>query len=118
MMRRLFLHLLVALLAFFVGVTAAMLLGHMPVRPPKYRRAANAVYVVPDGEAPPRRFACPGARERESRMTPLRSMPMITESPQPPASVEGRRAVRIRIRRADGSVEVVEKSHPAERTKF
>ena len=119
-MRRLVLHLLVALLAFFIGVSAAMLLGHAPVRRVKYRRAPNAVYVLPASEAPPappRFYACPSSRR--PYVTPLRSMPMIPDAPLPvPAVAAGDREVRRPSRRTSSSVEVIRSRPAAERKKF
>ena len=118
-MRRLFLHLLVSLLAFFIGLSAAVLLGGTPERPARYRRTTNAIYVAPFSEAPPpqRPFSCPSSGKGYG-VVPSRSMPMITaDPPAPPASgAAGEREARTRIRRADGTVEVV-KAPPAGRKK-
>jgi hypothetical protein len=118
-MRRLFLHLLVSLLAFFIGLSAAVLLGGTPERPARYRRTTNAIYVAPFGEVPPppRPFSCPSSG-RGYGVVPSRSMPMIPAEPPapPPAAAAGEKEARTRSRRADGSVEV-NKAQPAGRKK-
>ncbi len=113
-MRRLVLHLLVALLAFFVGIAAAMLLGGAASRPRVERcPTANAVFYTTAEERPPLapfHHSCPNARA--FTVTPLSDEPLPPAPPMPPTGAK-EREVRIRIMREDGKVRII-KTVPAE----
>lgn len=113
-MRRLVLHLLVAVLAFIVGVTAAMLLGRATERTTRKGKCGmtNAVFYMTAEELPPppppRLYSCP--TESEFSITTL---PDVDAPPAP--RVEQQRELRIRVTRPDGSVQIIRKSIPDKR---
>jgi len=104
MTRRLVLHLLVAILAFVVGVTAAMLLGSASserTRKNKCRTTQAVFYTTAAEDVPPRHYSCPTATEFS-----IHALPEAAAPPLPPRLVE-RKEVRVRIKRADGSLQVI-----------
>jgi hypothetical protein len=107
-MRRLVLHLLVAILAFVIGITAAMLLGRATERTTRKGKCGttNAVFYRTAAEElpppPPGQYSCPNASEFT-----ITALPDVEAPPAPPR-VRKSKETHIRIRRADGSVQVIQ----------
>lgn len=117
-MRRFMMHLLVAVIAFVVGVTAANLLGLLFGRADAPHRFGTRIERRVTREAPSVRPSdCPYSR-------PLGEMPVapvapeaLPELPPPPPPAVGERprvSRRIIIRQADGTTRVVEAPPPAQ----
>lgn len=107
-MRRTVLHLIVALLAFLAGVTAAYAFGlFFGAEQPH----AAVTYKLSSEPPPPPRRSCAGsAREFVPTQPPVvMVMPSAPEPPAPPAppASRGKKQTRIVIRRADGTVKVI-----------
>lgn len=115
-MRRLVLHLIVATLAFVVGVTAATLLGSVTGRGRDGRRFKRVHVERHERHNPPARAGdCPYSRGMSDM--PLPPVPPAIDLPHAPPEpplppVEAKpsklsKEKRIRIRRADGTVEII-----------
>lgn len=106
-MRRLVLHLIVALLAFVVGITTAYAYGLLfgAVQP----RARVSVTSWSEPPPPPRRSGCRGSVGELTPPQPpvVMVMPSAPEPPAPPAAPRSKKKTRIVIRGADGSVKVI-----------
>ena len=108
-MRRLVLHLIVALLAFVVGITTAYAYSlFFGATQPRARLSVTSWSEPPP---PPRRSGCRGAvREFTPPQPPaVMVMPSAPAPPEPPAapSRRAKKQTRIVIRGADGSVKVI-----------
>lgn len=101
-MRRFLIHLAIALVAFVVGVTAATILGGFSgLRAQQHRCAGGdeAPFVAPLPPMPAEHRSCPMHRFD------------IPAPPEPPAAREtpkSDKAMHIRVRAADGTVEQIE----------
>ncbi|HEV3469374.1 MAG TPA: hypothetical protein VG148_08650 [Pyrinomonadaceae bacterium] len=105
-MRRLLIHLAVALAAFVLGVKLAWAFG-LVFGPAVKQEEVRPVYVAP---APPARLSCP---------TAPRVVIEAPEPPAPPAAPQPPKQTRVVIRRPDGTVQVVEtQTEPARKGKF
>ena len=101
-MRRLTVHLVVALLAFFVGVSAAWIFG--AARSTRVRTGGDETFYAPPPPPPaPRKYGCPS--ERFHHHPPLVEPP--PPPPAPPAPPQTSKKVRVVVS-ADGKVQVVE----------
>lgn len=115
-MRRFTLHLIVAFLAFVVGVTAATLLGGLFGHGKTHRSRGHHIYVekkIQHAEPPARQYDCPYSRGMsELPVPPSSEWDAAIEEPMPPppppTATSPSKEVRIRVRRADGTWEVVE----------
>jgi hypothetical protein len=114
-MRRLVLHLIVAFLAFVVGVTAAALLGGLFGHRTPHRRGHHRVQVevekVRHVEPPARQSDCPYSRGMSELPVPPSDWENNIEEPLPPlppTATSPSKAPRISVRRADGTWEVIE----------
>ena len=106
-MRRMVLHIIVAILAFVVGVTAATLLsGHSGHG--KHNRRFHKRYVerIGHSERPARQYDCPYSRG----MSELPAPPEVSDvpAPPPPPGVKSSKDGRVMVRRADGTWQAVE----------
>lgn len=116
-MRRLSLHLVIALLAFLVGVTAARILGVTSgLHVGGSRGEAFHAAPPPPHYTAPRKYSCPGSR-RMSEQQPLAPLPPLPPAPPaPPAAPQSTKDVRVVIRTPDGKVQVIEsKTEPPAR---
>ncbi|HVF56569.1 MAG TPA: hypothetical protein VM934_10490 [Pyrinomonadaceae bacterium] len=105
-MRRLSLHIAIAIIAFVVGVTAAAIFGasFMP-----RARNSSRVYMGPRSEW--RGHGCrhaPRAPQVLGELPALPEPPAMPEPPPPPAALKPSKSVRVIVRRPDGSVRVIE----------
>lgn len=98
-MRRLTMHLVVALLAFFVGVSAAWIFG--AARTTRLRTGGEETFHAPPPA--PRKYGCPSERFRHH--PPLVEPP--APPPAPPAPSQTSKKVRVVVN-ADGKVQVIE----------
>lgn len=105
-MRRLLIHLAVALAAFVLGVKLAWAFG-LVFGPAVKQEEVMPVYSVP---APPVRLSCP---------TAPRVTVEVPEPPAPPAVHKPSKQTRVVVRRPDGTVQVIEtRTEPARKGKF
>ena len=105
-MRRFLIRLIIALAAFVVGVTAATVFGGLfGLRAQQHRCAGGdrGAFVAPlPPPAPAEHHSCPAHRF---------DIPAPPEPPAPPAATDApkfERAMRIRVRAADGTVKEIE----------
>lgn len=105
-MRRFLIHLAIALVAFIVGVTAATILGGFngPRAQQQHRCAGGdqGAFVAPLPPAAAEHRSCPMHRF---------DLPAPPEPPAPPAAPEtpkSEKAIRMRVRAADGTVKEIE----------
>jgi hypothetical protein len=91
-MRRLLIHLAVAIFAFVVGVTTAAVFG-VQLFAPRAKRFERMYVAPPQLPEEPR---CPNARR-------LRELPPPPKPPAPPAAVNPPKETRITIRRVEGT---------------
>lgn len=111
-MRRFMMHLLVAVIAFIVGVTAANLLGLFFGRDdaPRHFRGIRVERQVTREAPPPRTVDCPYSRPLGEVPAPVVVLPEALPEPPPrPAA-----SARIVIRRADGTTQVIERTTTAQ----
>jgi hypothetical protein len=112
-MRRFMMHLLVAVIAFIVGVTAANLLGLLFGRSEPARRFRGVrVERRVTREAPPARaYDCPYSHPLGELPAPVTAPDALSEPPPPPpapAAARHKVSTRIVIRNADGTTQVIE----------
>jgi hypothetical protein len=96
-MRRLLIHLLIGLIAFTVGVAAASILNGI-FGPRAKSDGDRAVYVAPP-PMPTEHHSCPSLKLR---------IPAPPEPPAAPVLPQPLKKTRIYLRRADGTVQVIE----------
>jgi len=108
-MRRLFLHLSTGLVAFALGLATAMIFGVFSFTRTEVRSTAPVRVEPPQA---PR--ACPNAPKFSHELPPLPPLPPAPPAaPLPPEPLT--KGTRIVIRRADGTVEVIETEKRVER---
>ena len=112
-MRRIMMHLLVAVIAFIVGVTAANLLGLLfgSSKPAPRVRGVRVERQVTRETPPTRVYNCPYTVPLDELPAPVMAPEALPAAPPPPpAPVVTRPMVsaRIVIRNADGTTRVVE----------
>jgi hypothetical protein len=103
-MRRLLLHLAIAIIAFAVGVGAAMLFG---IASPARDRKSFHKLEIQSSPNVERRRGCKMSREL-GELPPLPEPPAPPEPVAPPAGTKVMRQKRIVVQTADGNVQVVE----------
>lgn len=112
-MRRLTLHLFVAVLAFLAGVTAVTLLGQTFNRGERGRHHRRVHVERHFRHSPPARaYDCPLSRGLSELPPPPppAELPDFTEPRLlPPEVFDPSKETRIRVRRADGTVQVIER---------
>jgi len=105
-MRRFLIHMVIALVAFTVGVTAASIFGGVFGTRTK-RHSERSVYVAPPMPAEHR--SCPSKRFEVVPVPPVAPVAPVTPAPPvAPTAPKASKETRIRIRRPDGTVRVIE----------
>ena len=100
-MRRFLIRLAIALVAFIVGVTAAAVFGGLFGQRAQRGCPNREAYVAPP-PAPAEHHSCPGHQFEIRALPAPPAPPAVPEPPKP-----GKR-IRIQVRAADGTVQVVE----------
>ncbi|HYH84348.1 MAG TPA: hypothetical protein VEX60_02635 [Pyrinomonadaceae bacterium] len=99
-MRRILVHIAVALVAFTIGVTTASILGGL------FGARANRHYERSVHVAPPMPAEYPSCPSKRFKAVPV--PPVAPVAPIPPVAPKASKETRIRIRRPDGTVRVIE----------